>query len=85
MGIPLIAQHVKHIPIKINHVYRKSVKNSIAQVVAVVAKHDLPTNSWPQLLQFLGASCKSTTLVEREVIMLALNFCSRNKYLCFKL
>ncbi|XP_033729226.1 importin-4-like [Pecten maximus] len=44
----------------------KSVRNSIAQVVAVVAKHDLPNNSWPQLLQFLGTSCKSQTVVERE-------------------
>ncbi|OWF34795.1 Importin-4 [Mizuhopecten yessoensis] len=44
----------------------KSVRNSISQVIAVVAKHDLPTNSWPQLLQFLGVSCKSQTLLERE-------------------
>ncbi|XP_060081049.1 importin-4-like [Ylistrum balloti] len=44
----------------------KSVRNSIAQVVAVVAKHDLPKNSWPQLLQFLSVSCKSQTVAERE-------------------
>ncbi|XP_069113686.1 importin-4-like isoform X2 [Argopecten irradians] len=51
----------------------KSVRNSIAQVVAVVAKHDLPNNSWPQLLQFLGSSCKSQTTVERETGLFVLH------------
>lgn len=47
--------------------YRKSARNAIAQVVATVAKHDLPKNQWPQLFQFLTSYTKSVNPGEREV------------------
>ncbi|CAC5376956.1 unnamed protein product [Mytilus coruscus] len=46
----------------------KNVRNAIAQVVATVAKHDLPKNQWPQLFQFLTAYTKSQNPVEREEV-----------------
>lgn len=48
-------------------VYRKFVRNSIAQVVATVAKHDLPKHQWPQLFQFILLYTKSQNSAEREV------------------
>lgn len=45
----------------------KFVRNSIAQVVATVAKHDLPKNQWPQLFQFILLYTKSQNSAEREV------------------
>lgn len=48
-------------------IYRKFVRNSIAQVVATVAKHDLPKNQWPQLFQFILLYTKSQNSAEREV------------------
>ncbi|XP_062580344.1 importin-4-like, partial [Saccostrea cucullata] len=50
----------------------KFVRNSIAQVVAIVAKHDLPKNQWPQLFQFILAYTKSQNSAEREIGMFVL-------------
>ncbi|XP_076111369.1 importin-4-like isoform X2 [Mytilus galloprovincialis] len=47
----------------------KNVRNAIAQVVATVAKHDLPKNQWPQLFQFLTAYTKSQNPGDRETGM----------------
>nr|XP_022312451.1 importin-4-like isoform X1 [Crassostrea virginica] len=45
----------------------KFVRNSIAQVVATVAKHDLPKNQWPQLFLFIQQYTRSQSSAEREV------------------
>lgn len=50
----------------------KSARNAIAQVVATVAKHDLPNNQWPQLFQFLTSYTKSVNPAERETGMFVL-------------
>ncbi|VDI25605.1 importin-4 [Mytilus galloprovincialis] len=52
-----------------NDCFRKNVRNAIAQVVATVAKHDLPKNQWPQLFQFLTAYTKSQNPGDRETGM----------------
>lgn len=50
----------------------KSARNAIAQVVAAVAKHDLPKNQWPQLFQFITVYTKSVNPAERETGMYVL-------------
>ena len=53
---------------KLNFVlYRKIVRVAIAQVVAAAAKHDLPTNAWPQLFVFINQHVKSEAPEHREV------------------
>lgn len=46
---------------------RKSVKKSVAQLIATVAKHDLPENRWPELFQFLQQYIQSEIAEQREV------------------
>ena len=59
---------------------RKFVRNSIAQVVATVAKHDLPKNQWPQLFLFIQQYTRSQNSAEREVGYIAV--CMSRLYWC---
>ena len=43
------------------------MRNSIAQLVGSIAKHDLQENQWPELLQFLQQYTKSEQSEHREV------------------
>ena len=60
---------------------RKFVRNSIAQVVATVAKHDLPKNQWPQLFLFIQQYTRSQSSAEREVGYIAV--CMSRFYWCW--
>ncbi|KAK3086441.1 hypothetical protein FSP39_018454, partial [Pinctada imbricata] len=51
----------------------KTPRNSIAEVIAMVAKHDIPNNQWPQLFTFIQTYTKSQNPAEREVGMSLLN------------
>ena len=44
------------------------MQKSIAQLIATIAKHDLPDNRWPTLFQFLEQSVHSDTAAQREVL-----------------
>ena len=46
---------------------RKPAQKSVAQLIAMVAKHDLPDNRWPALFQFLEQHVRSDNAVHREV------------------
>ncbi|RMX51322.1 hypothetical protein pdam_00004673, partial [Pocillopora damicornis] len=50
-----------------------TVRNSAAQVVSVIAKHDLPANQWPKLLVFLQQHIKSEQPQQREMGMFLLS------------
>ncbi|KAJ1525478.1 hypothetical protein ONE63_010288 [Megalurothrips usitatus] len=47
----------------------KSVRNSIAQFIASIMKHELHNNSWPELLQFVQQLNTSENVAERELGM----------------
>ncbi|KAH3769238.1 hypothetical protein DPMN_170487, partial [Dreissena polymorpha] len=47
----------------------KIVRVGIAQVIAIAAKHDLPTNAWPQLFVFISENVKSDVGAQRELGM----------------
>ncbi|CAH3171023.1 unnamed protein product [Porites lobata] len=49
------------------------VRNSAAQVVSVMAKHDLPANQWPELFGFLRQYIKSQEPLQREMGMFLLS------------
>ena len=51
-------------------VERRGVRTSIASLVGTVAKHDLPSNAWPQLFEFLLTYTKSSDPAQCEVSML---------------
>lgn len=46
----------------------KLVKNSIAQFIGIIGKHEFPTNSWPEILHFIHTLCNSDNLLDKEVI-----------------
>ena len=43
------------------------IKNSIAQVVGTVARHELPGHRWPALLDFLSQTMTAENLPDKEV------------------
>ncbi|KAK3601657.1 hypothetical protein CHS0354_038220 [Potamilus streckersoni] len=51
---------------------QKNTQNAIVQLVATVAKHDLPNNHWPQLFQFIQMHAGSENAAHKEVGMFVL-------------
>ncbi|XP_076248556.1 importin-4 [Calliopsis andreniformis] len=45
----------------------KIVKNAIAQFIGVIVKHELPSNGWPEVLQFVQQLVTSENLNEKEL------------------
>ncbi|XP_071092179.1 importin-4-like [Haliotis cracherodii] len=45
----------------------KGVRNAVAQIVGTVAKHDLATNSWPQVFDFMITTTKDPDVAKREL------------------
>lgn len=45
----------------------KLVKNSIAQFIGIIGKHEFPSNSWPEILHFINNLCSSDNLLDKEV------------------
>jgi len=51
----------------------KTVRNSIAQFIASIMKHELQNNTWPELLQFVQQLNTSENIQERELGMSTLD------------
>ena len=47
--------------------HRKSVRKALAQLIATVARHELPEGQWPELLQFVEEFTRSQDAQQREV------------------
>lgn len=47
----------------------KSVRKSLTQLIASVGKHDLPSNRWPELFQFVNLSIQNNDPAQREIGM----------------
>ncbi|XP_043248077.1 importin-4-like [Colletes gigas] len=45
----------------------KSVKNAIAQLIGLIVKHELPTNGWPEVLQFVQQLITSESLSDKKL------------------
>lgn len=45
----------------------KAVKNSIAQFIGTLGKHEFPEKSWPELLQFIHTLCSGENVYDKEV------------------
>lgn len=45
----------------------KLVKNSIAQFIGIIGKHEFPDNTWPELLQFVNTLTNSNEIFDKEV------------------
>lgn len=58
---------------------QKNVKNAIAQLIGIIVKHELPTNSWPEVLQFVQQLVTNEDLTNKEVskILANISFLSR--------
>ncbi|CAG9821795.1 unnamed protein product [Phaedon cochleariae] len=51
----------------------KLVKNSIAQFIGILGKHEFPDNSWPEILQFVHTLTSSDTIFDKELGMYTLS------------
>ncbi|GFN80012.1 importin-4 [Plakobranchus ocellatus] len=51
----------------------KSARSSIAQIIAVIAQHDTPSNSWPALFEFIVSFVKDEDPAKRETGMFVLS------------
>lgn len=45
----------------------KAVKNSIAQLIGIITRHEFPNQSWPELLQCLQMWTNSEDTNDKEV------------------
>jgi hypothetical protein len=45
----------------------KFVKNSIAQFIGTIVRHEFPNQSWPEVLQFVQQLTSSDNIPEKEV------------------
>lgn len=45
----------------------RNVRNSVAQVVGSIAKHELPERKWPEVLEFVQQLCCQGKPEEREL------------------
>lgn len=45
----------------------KAAKNSIAQLIGIIIKYELPTNSWPEIIDFVQQSITSDHWQTKEV------------------
>lgn len=52
----------------------KLVKNSIAQFIGILGKHEFPNNTWPEILEFVHSLCNSTNSVDKEVSKISLHY-----------
>ncbi|XP_074042768.1 importin-4 [Leptinotarsa decemlineata] len=51
----------------------KIVKNSIAQFIGIIGKHEFPDNSWPEVLQYIHNLTSSETILDKELGMYTLS------------
>ncbi|XP_060535658.1 importin-4-like isoform X2 [Cylas formicarius] len=51
----------------------KFVKNSIAQFIGIIGKHEFPDNTWPEVLQFIHTLCSSDIILDKEMGMYTLS------------
>ncbi|XP_017781860.1 PREDICTED: importin-4-like [Nicrophorus vespilloides] len=51
----------------------KLVKNSIAQFIGLLGKHEFPNKTWPEVLQFIDQLCRSDNLLDKELGMYTLS------------
>ncbi|KAK0087613.1 hypothetical protein PV325_000560 [Microctonus aethiopoides] len=50
----------------------KIVKNSIAQLIGIIVKHELPNNTWPEIFHFVQQLVTSENMAEKELGMYTL-------------
>lgn len=50
----------------------KLVKNSIAQLIGIIGKHEFPDNTWPEVFQFIHTLCSSDVTLDKEVSIMLL-------------
>jgi hypothetical protein len=46
----------------------KYVRNSIAQFIGTIVKHEFPSQSWPEVLQFIQQLASSDNISDKEVM-----------------
>jgi hypothetical protein len=43
------------------------VKNSIAQFIGTIVRHEFPSQNWPEMLQFIQQLTSSDSMSDKEV------------------
>lgn len=51
----------------LEHESENFVRNNIAQLIGVIVKHELPTNSWPEIIHYVQRLITNERLQDKEV------------------
>lgn len=51
----------------LQHESENFVRNNIAQLIGVIVKHELPTNSWPEIIHYVQQLITNERLEDKEV------------------
>lgn len=52
----------------------RSVRQAVARVISIIAKHEVPSNEWPDFMAWLSSCASSEELQTREIGMLVLSY-----------
>ncbi|EGI57688.1 PREDICTED: importin-4-like isoform X1 [Acromyrmex echinatior] len=67
LSIPVRTEFKKIILQALEHESANLVRNSIAQLIGVIVKHELPTNSWPEIIHYVQQLITNERLENKEL------------------
>ena len=54
-------------PTPTSYVHSRSVRQAVARVISIIAKHEVPSNDWPDFMGWLNECASSESVLHREV------------------
>ncbi|XP_011860165.1 PREDICTED: importin-4-like [Vollenhovia emeryi] len=67
LSVPIRTEFKKVILQALEHEVDNTVRKSIAQLIGVIVKHELPTNSWPEIIHYVQRLIASERLEDKEL------------------
>lgn len=58
---------IRYVLQALQHESENFVRNNIAQLIGVIVKHELPTNSWPEIIHYVQQLITNERLEDKEV------------------
>ncbi|XP_077271218.1 importin-4 isoform X1 [Temnothorax americanus] len=73
LSIPIRTEFKKILLQALEHESENFVRNNIAQLIGVIVKHELPTNSWPEIIHYVQRLITNERLEDKELGLYALS------------
>lgn len=67
LSVPIRTEFKKIILQALQHESENFVRNNIAQLIGVIVKHELPTNSWPEIIHYVQQLITNERLEDKEL------------------